>query len=69
MPEEGEIVKRCLQKMPGYNTMFWKMFLPQGNYELSQDQLTLKSEKPRKKLRKALVAINGRGQSDREEFN
>lgn len=55
--------------MPGYDTMFWKMLLPQGNYELSQDQLTLKSEKRRKKLRKALVAISGRGQSDREELN
>lgn len=71
MAEEGEIVKERLQKMPGYNTMFWKTLLPQENYEisLSQDQLTLKSEKPRKKLKKALVAINGRGQSDREELS
>lgn len=57
--------------MPGYNTMFQKMLLPQENYEtgLSQDQLTLKSEKPRKKLMKTLVAINGREQSDREKLS
>lgn len=47
------------------------MLQPQENYEtgLSQDQLTLKSEKPRKKLMKTLVAINGREQSDREKLS
>lgn len=51
--------------------MFWKMLLLQGNYGtgLWQDQLTLKSEKPKKRLKKVLVAINGRGQPDREELN
>lgn len=71
MLEEGEIVKRHLHKIPGFNTMFWKMLLLQGNYGtgLWQDQLTLKPEKPKKRLKKVLVAINGRGQPDREELN